>query len=194
MSQPTQKSDRDIVIEGHDYDGIEEFDNPMPGWWLAIFYITIAWSAYYVIGISVGWINTYEKDLHKETERLAELQYQASLLAPEVTPELLAEAVESGEFMATGAATFASTCAACHGDAGQGTIGPNLTDANWLHGGSLMEIYDVVDKGVVEKGMPAWGAALPHDKLVGVVSYIDSLRNTNVAGGKAPEGTEYVPE
>src|SRR5690554_8074002 len=70
MSESKDTTSRDVLIEGHDYDGIQEYDNPMPGWWLAIFYITIAWSVFYVIGISVGWLNTYEKDLEKETEWL----------------------------------------------------------------------------------------------------------------------------
>lgn len=197
MSDTTPKTpeseDRDVLIEGHVYDGIQEYDNPMPGWWLAIFYVTIAWSVFYVIGISVGWINTYQDDLQAQTEWLAEVQYNAALLSPEVTPEYLDEKIESGEFLAVGTAAYASTCAACHGSSGEGGIGANLTDNAWLHGGSPMDIYHVVDEGILEKGMPAWGSALTHDKLVGVVTYIESIRNTNVAG-KAPEGTEYVPE
>lgn len=194
MSEQTNAIERDVLIEGHDYDGIQEYDNPMPGWWLAIFYITIAWSVYYVIAISVGWINTYEKDLHEEILEIAELKYQAALNAPEVTLEYLNGLVGDPEVLATGQAAFISTCAACHGENGGGTIGPNLTDSYWVHGGGLMDIYEVADKGIVEKGMPPWGGVLSHDQLVGVVTYIDSIRDTNVAGGKEPEGTEYVPE
>ena len=192
MSESKDTTSRDVLIEGHDYDGIQEYDNPMPGWWLAIFYITIAWSVFYVIGISVGWLNTYEKDLEKETEWLEGVR-AAAIPEEAVTPEYLAEKIASGEYLEVGTSTYATTCASCHGEKGEGGIGPNLTDNAWLHGGSLMEIYTVVDEGVLDKGMPAWGAALSRDKVLGVVHFIDAIRNTNEPG-KSPEGTEYVPE
>jgi cytochrome c oxidase cbb3-type subunit 3 len=91
-------------------------------------------------------------------------------------------AVESGRQV------FASTCAACHRADGGGNIGPNLTDAYWLHGSKPENIYSCVHDGVPNKGMPTWGPVLGEDKVETVVAYVLTLRNTNVPGGKAPQG------
>lgn len=189
-----QNKDEAKLIEGHVYDGIQEYDNPMPKWWLYIFYVTIAWSVYYVIAISVGWINDYDANLAKENEKIDALVAAAAEASPDVTPELLADAIESQEFLGEGEAKYATTCAACHGQAGEGGIGPNLTDNAWIHGGSPLDIYDVIDVGVPDKGMAAWGNSLSHPEHVGLVVFIDSIRNTNVEGGKEPEGTVWDSE
>lgn len=182
------------LLEGHTYDGIQEYDNPMPKWWLYIFYLTIAWSVFYVIAIEVGWINKYEGRLDKENQRVEALRAAAAAANPEVTPDLLDDAIESGELLEIGQAKYASTCAACHGQAGEGGIGPNLTDDAWLHGGSPMDIHHIIDVGVPAKGMAAWGKTLSHEEHVGLVVFIDSIRNTNVDGGKPPEGTPWEQE
>ncbi len=192
--QAPSQAERDVIIEGHDYDGILEYDNPMPGWWLGIFYITIVWSLFYVVGIGLGYINTYQDDLHIESQKLFAVQHAAKADAPEVTLEYLTGMLGNEEVLATGQAAFTASCAACHGQAGEGMIGPNLTDDHWLHGGSLTDIYGVVYNGVLAKGMPAWGNILSHDDAVSVVIYINSLQGTNPPGAKAPEGTPYVAE
>lgn len=187
----SEEQDYGTLIEGHTYDGIEEYDNPMPRWWLYTFYLTIAWGIFYLIGISVGWIDTYEDSLAKENVKIDKLVAAAAEAAPDVTPESLQEAVASGEYLESGKAAFVAYCAACHGQNGEGGVGPNLTDSSWIHGGTLMDIYRVADEGVIEKSMPAWGAVLKHDGLLGVVTYIDSIRDTNVEGGKEAQGTVY---
>lgn len=189
-----QNKDEAKLIEGHVYDGIQEYDNPMPKWWLYIFYLTIAWSVYYVIAISVGWINDYEARLDKENQKIDALVTAAAEAAPEVTPELLADAIENHDFIDEGEAKYASTCAACHGQAGEGGIGPNLTDNAWIHGGSPMDIHHIIDVGVPEKGMAAWGDTLSHSEHVGLVVFLETIRNTNVEGGKEPEGIAWDPE
>lgn len=193
MAKGTPEQDYGALIEGHTYDGIKEYDNPMPRWWLILFYLTIAWSVYYVIAISFGWINDYGASLEAENALIDARRAEAQGLAPQVTPEYLAQAIAAKTNIDEGKAAFAAYCAACHADNGGGGIGPNLTDNAWLHGGSPMEVYDVVDKGVTDKGMPAWGNILKPEQHVGVVVFIDSLRNTNVAGGKEAQGTPYEP-
>ncbi len=193
MANETPQQSEDVIIEGHTYDGIQEYDNPMPKWWVLMFWATIVWSVFYVIAISVGWINSYDGNLEKQNDRVDGLRAAAADANPAITPEYLKDVTHDDALIAVGQTTFTAVCAACHGDKGQGLIGPNLTDDAWLHGGSLMEIYDVVTDGVPHKGMPAWGNSLKHDQRVGVVAYIDSIRDTNVAGGKAPEGDIYAP-
>ncbi|TDP62685.1 cbb3-type cytochrome c oxidase N-terminal domain-containing protein [Bradymonas sediminis] len=194
MPETKPEEEFGVLIEGHTYDGIKEYDNPMPKWWLYTFYASIVWGVFYLVGINVGWIDTYEDTLKKENARIDAIVAQAAEASPEITPEYLREAVDSGEYLESGKAAFAAYCASCHGQNGEGLVGPNLTDSSWLHGGSLMDIYTVADQGVLEKAMPAWGAVLKHDGLLGVVSYIDSIRDTNVEGGKEAQGTVYKPE
>jgi len=86
-----------------------------------------------------------------------------------------------------GQQAFAANCVACHEAQGQGKIGPNLTDAAWLHGGSPLEIFRTIRDGVPAKGMPSWGPALGRTGVAQVTAFVLSLRNKNIPG-KAPEG------
>jgi cytochrome c oxidase cbb3-type subunit 3 len=87
---------------------------------------------------------------------------------------------------------FVKNCAACHGDHGQGLIGPNLTDDNWLHGqGVPADIVKTISEGVAEKGMPPWGPVLKPEEIVGATAYIRSLHGSNPAGAKEPQGPVY---
>src|SRR5690606_2808996 len=110
------------------------------------------WSVYYVVAIEVGWINTYEKDLAAESAVIDEQQalWRASQIP--VDEAYLQSKLDDAAFMAAGKSAYDTTCVACHGTAGEGLVGPNLTDDYWLHGGSLENIYHVVDQGVLDKG------------------------------------------
>lgn len=179
------------VIAGHRYDGIREYDNPMPRWWVSIFWLTVVFSPIYVLGVHVfGWLPTYQGHLANQTAELAAVReaYAAANPAFSTEPEVLAAYVASPDNAAAGAATFAAVCAACHGDKGQGTIGPNLTDDHWIHGASPAEVYALVTHGAVEKGMPAWEAALSDEERGQLTAFIASLRGTNPPGAKAPQG------
>ncbi len=176
------------VLTSHSYDGIQEYDNPMPFWWKAIFVLSIVWSGFYVVAIEFGYINKYKGNLNEEAEAIAAVRAKVQDERPPVTDEVLLAAVDNPEMLAQGQKHYTSTCASCHGQNGEGLIGPNLTDKFWLHGGGAMDVWQVVDKGVTAKGMPAWGPILGHDGTVAVSAYVVSLRNTNVAGGKAPQG------
>jgi cytochrome c oxidase cbb3-type subunit 3 len=119
--------------------------------------------------------------------------YQNNPIVPPTTEELVA-AAKSPDLVAAGEKQFRTSCAACHGERGEGLIGPNLTDRHWIHGGKLTEIYTSVVNGVAGKGMPPWGRALPPDRLQGVVAYIRTLQGTNPPGGKPPEGQPVEPD
>jgi cytochrome c oxidase cbb3-type subunit 3 len=86
-----------------------------------------------------------------------------------------------------GAAVFKQNCLACHGDRGQGVVGPNLTDLYYLHGAKAKDIYQVIGTGVLEKGMPAWRTVLGGSKVQEVTAFVLSLRGKNVSG-KPPQG------
>ncbi len=181
----------DQLIQGHRYDGIKEYDNPMPGWWVWLFWVCIAFSVVYFIGITwFDFVDTYEDDLAQSQEAL-EMQRTAYAKANptfEPTPANLATFVESADRVAAGEATYQSLCASCHGDKGQGMIGPNLTDNYWIHGGSNTDIYEILTNGVAAKGMPAWDASLRPEERAELVAFIQSIQGTDPEGAKAPEG------
>ncbi|MBM4342727.1 MAG: c-type cytochrome [Deltaproteobacteria bacterium] len=171
----------------HDYDGIEEYDNPMPGWWTALFWVTIVFSAgywfyYHTMGTGTVVADEYAADM----QELQALQKKFAL--PERSEDELKAMVADPQVVQTGAAKFKEVCAACHGEQGEGKIGPNLTDDAWLHGGSLRAIYASIGNGVPAKGMPAWGRVLKHSDTQAVAAFVGSLKGKKVPG-KAAQGT-----
>jgi cytochrome c oxidase cbb3-type subunit 3 len=196
VHQPSGADDEypDILLD-HNYDGIQEYDNPMPGWWKWIFVVTVIWSFIYVFGIMLGYVPSYEEKLAAGQAEIQARQAEAKAAAPEVDAELLKATQGDAEKMATAEAIFKTSCATCHGKKGEGLIGPNLTDNYWLHGGKLMDIYGVLINGVPDKGMPArGGAAMSDEELIAVVAYVGTLPETDVEGGKEPEGELYEPD
>lgn len=180
------------LIAGHSYDGIREYDNPMPRWWVNIFIGSVIFSvlyyAHYQLGHGPSTVEEYSSEMEKfsriEAERLSQLG--------EVNEETLQALAANATTRAAGGEVYSTFCVQCHGATGGGTIGPNLTDSSWINGdGSPMSIYEVVNNGVTAKGMPAWSRTLAPGDLRAVVAYvIGELKGKNVAGGKPPEGKE----
>ncbi len=193
MSEQRHNVSGEDVLKPHEYDGIQEYDNPLPGWWKWSFYVTIVWSGVYVVAIGLGFINDYTMDLQTESVRVDTLvrEWEAAHPKPTITEEELAAAVAAPGASEQGGAIFASKCASCHGDKGQGLIGPNLTDKFWIHGGSLKSIHTVIAEGAPDKGMPAWGPLMKPDEVIAAVSWIRSVQGTEPAGAKAPQGEPY---
>jgi cytochrome c oxidase cbb3-type subunit III len=177
----------------HEYDGIREYDNPLPGWWVWMFWASFFFSIGYVVhyhltgnGKSVAVI--YEDDVRAAREERAKESLKE---AP--TEAVLGRLMADKDLMLDAKVTFGERCAVCHAAAGQGLIGPNLTDDRCLHGdGSLMATYEVVSNGVSQKGMPAWALQLKPIEIRKLVAYVGSLRGSNVSG-KAPEGAVCAP-
>jgi cytochrome c oxidase cbb3-type subunit 3 len=172
----------------HEYDGIREYDNPLPGWWVWMFWGSFFFSIGYIVhyhltgnGKSVA--ATYENDV-----RLAREERAKESLKEAPTEAVLGRLMADKDLMSDAKVTFAERCAVCHAAAGQGMIGPNLTDDSCIHGdGSLMATYEVVSNGVPQKGMPAWALQLRPIEIRKLVAYVGSLRGANVQG-KAAEG------
>ena len=180
-----QRPDR---LLDHEYDGIKEYDNPMPRWWLATFWVTIVFSILYVLNVpGIGNGKGREADYRAEMAAAAALAAKNDPLAG-LTDDQLRTLAASAEGKAAGSATFATMCASCHLADGGGLIGPNLTDAYWLHGGRPLEIIRTISDGVPAKGMPAWGKMLKPEQLKAVAAYVIALQGTNPAKPKAPQG------
>lgn len=195
MSAPTKHTnqgdpnheDQDRVI--HEIDGIQEYDNRLPNWWLYTLYGTILFAAVYWFHYHIARFGEGPEAIYKaEMEKVAAEQAARLKNAPTMTAEALATLVKDKGTVEQGKQVFAATCASCHRNDGGGVVGPNLTDEYWLHGGANEKVFKTVKEGFADKGMPAWGPVLGPDKTAAVTAYVLSIRGTNVAGGKAPQG------
>jgi cytochrome c oxidase cbb3-type subunit III len=198
----------------HEYDGIREYDNPLPRWWLWLFYGTIVFAAiylpYYYLGFGLSSAQMYEQELaaaRQQYPRLAAVSPGAS--APgAAAPAGAAPAAGHGEehkdtgladssvvgnpaAIAAGKGIFAANCAPCHGPQAQGIIGPNLTDKYWLHGNQFTDIVNTITNGVPDKGMISWKATLNPQKINQVAAFVMSIRGSNPPNPKPPQGKEY---
>lgn len=195
-SVPVAK-EQDIDL-GHSYDGIRELDNHLPPWWKGLFYGCVIWGIGYLILYHVTdslplSINEYEHEVAKADE--ASKALKASKPAEVIDENSLVYSADA-DLIGKGKTVFtANNCSSCHrADGGGNTIGPNLTDKYWLHGGSVKEIFSTVNKGVIEKGMPAWGKVMSVADVRNVTFYIMSLQGSNPANAKAPQGEPYEPK
>lgn len=173
---PTPNTPHEDPIRPHSYDGIQEYDKRLPNWWLMTLYASIVfWVGYwsYYEWFRVGLTN--EQHVEKEISKIEAAKLAA---APTIDNVSLWKMSRNADFVAAGKTTFDSNCAACHlvSMRGKGespaAIGPDLTDIKWVHGGKPVEIYEVINKGVLVKGMPTWGPVLGAKKISETVAYI----------------------
>jgi cytochrome c oxidase cbb3-type subunit 3 len=188
MSEPDRHSDPDSHGGTHVYDDdIVEEDGKLPLWWQLTLYGAIAFAFVYWYGRRLRAIDSPAQVYASEValQRAAEAERARS--SP-VSDDMLATLARDPSTVAQGKEVFATTCAPCHRADGGGNIGPNLTDAYWLHGGRPTNVYRTASEGVPAKGMPAWGPQLGDQRVQNVVAFVLSLKNTNVPAGKAPQG------
>lgn len=189
VSNDKTNASNEALLMDHEYDGIQEFDNALPNWWLATFYGAIVFSifyfGYYILGSGPSLVDEFQKAYTKnEIARVA-----AMAKRPLPTEQQLLALFAQPEEKAKGATIFQARCSSCHGAQGQGGIGPNLTDDYWLHGAKLSEIVKTVAFGVPEKGMPPWGSMMPPEEVNAVVIHVKTLKGTKPPNPKAPQGT-----
>lgn len=179
----------------HTYDDIEEYDNELPNWWLYTLFGAMVFSIgyffwYEVLRAGPSQQQSYEASRVEDRRRDAERARRMGSMSADSLRTLSRDT----STVAQGRELYNQNCVACHRADGGGLIGPNLTDNRWVHGGDALRILRTVSEGVAAKGMPAWGAQLGPDRTLSVVAYLLTLRNTNAAGGKAPEGEVYAGE
>ncbi len=188
--KPIEK-EGELAME-HQYDGIVELDNPTPPWFMYLFYITIIFGGIYLFYYHLIPNNS----LSQNEEYVSEVK-----MAEKVKEEYLkkfANAVNEDNVkilitksdVEEGSQIYTTNCVACHGDKGQGGVGPNLTDKFWIHGGSIKSLFHTITNGVPEKGMIAWNKSLNPVQIQKVASFIVSLQGSNPAGAKEPQGTK----
>lgn len=187
---PVEKEE--TILLDHNYDGIRELDNHLPPWWKWLFYITIIWSAVYLLAYHVFDTLPLSEEEYRTEMALAEQQKQARLATMDVIiDENTVEATTDAGSLSKGKQIFNMNCAACHKEDGGGSIGPNLTDEYWIHGGDIKDIFKVVKYGIPEKGMISWQNQLSPEQIRDVSSYILTMQGSNPPGAKAPEGERW---
>lgn len=184
----------DGEILAHAYDGIQEYDNPLPGWWKAFFVATIVFSGGYLVWFHLGGPGKSDAAIYaaevKAYER-ARLERDAADVNS-VTEQTLATAAADSAMVDKGRAVFTSTCVSCHQADGSGLIGPNLTDDHQLHGTTRKDVFTTIRNGVPGTAMVPWSAQLAPADVVAVAAYVITLRNHPLPG-KPAEGTAVGP-
>ncbi|MDH5827676.1 cbb3-type cytochrome c oxidase N-terminal domain-containing protein [Sphingobacterium faecium] len=182
--------EKDLMID-HEYDGITELDNPIPIWFNALFYSSMAFAVvylliYHVFSWGMNQDQEYVQEMGKAEIARQEYLAQAANLVDE------SNVIYDASQVAAGSAIFQANCVACHGGAGEGSIGPNLVDRYWLHGGEVKDIFKTVKYGIPDKGMVPWEQTLTPAQIAEVSSYIISIRDTKPANPKEPQGIEVT--
>jgi cytochrome c oxidase cbb3-type subunit 3 len=182
-------------LRHHTFDGIQEFDNQLPNWWLWTFYTACLFSVGYWIWFHTLGVGELPPKAYQTEQREAAARLEAAMANNPVTEEMLLKLASEPAVVAEGEKIFktASLCAQCHGPDGNGMVagvpgvGPNLTDDFWIHGGKPMDIYKTIHDGYPEKGMASWkgyGAQF----VQRATAYVLSIRGKNLPG-KPPEET-----
>jgi len=195
---------------GHEWDGIEELNTPLPRWWLYTFYLSIVFAIGYVIAYPaipmvhsatrgvLGWSSRGQLDQEMAAAQKDKAATLAKIAATPIErlpddPQLMHAAV------AGGAAAFKVNCVQCHGAGAAGSPGyPNLNDDDWLWGGDLATIQQTITHGIRQPGdeqtrqsmMPAFGkdALLPPGQIEDVASYVMTLSGRERPSASAQRG------
>lgn len=182
----------------HDYDGIRELDNVLPPWWLWLLYATIAWGVIYIVNVHVIKVWQHQDDEYSNEMAQAKADVDAYMATlTNTVDENTVTLTDDAGVMASGRAIFTQYCTPCHGADATGSetsVGPNLTDAYWLHGGGVKNIFKTIKYGVPEKGMISWKSQLQPAELRALACYIVSLNGKGTATQKAPQGELWKEE
>jgi cytochrome c oxidase cbb3-type subunit III len=180
------EKEKDILLD-HNYDGIRELDNSLPPWWKYSFYLSIIWAflylGYYTFGGGPSQLDEYEQEVLQAKIEVEAYNKKNALNVDESNVQL---ADAAG--VLDGMDIYKTNCASCHGNAGEGLVGPNLTDEYWMHGGSLNEVFKTIKYGWPAKGMKSWQSDLSAVQIRNVTGYIQSLKGSNPPNAKAPQG------
>ncbi len=181
-------TEKDKLLD-HDADGIQEYDNSLPRWWLNGFYFTIIMSAiymfYYHLYTGPDWNVLWYKQKTQEAELAAEsTEIEKLRSAAPKKPSSAMVLLTDPASLAKGKEIFNSTtslCMTCHREDLGGLVGPNLTDEYWIHGCTIPEIVKSITTGFPDKGMLPYGSGTPlnDQELLQVASYILSMKGTN---------------
>jgi cytochrome c oxidase cbb3-type subunit 3 len=182
--------DEEAIVLDHDYDGIKELDNNLPNWWLWTFFGAIIFSFIYTLHYGTKSGPTLREELAADLAAIEKLQKTSSAQGPQIAAAHISEALKDPSRVGSGKGVFTGKCAACHGQNGEGGIGPNLTDDFWINGDGKPETIAKIVRDGTPAGMPPWGAILQQDEMVNVSAFVASIRGSRPANAKAPQGNK----
>jgi cytochrome c oxidase cbb3-type subunit 3 len=186
-------SEEEAIVLDHDYDGIRELDNKLPRWWVWLFYITIFAGVVYLYRFHIAHTAPLSAEEYTIAMQKAEVEKEAYLKkSANNVDENTAKLLTADNDLAAGKAVFTTTCKACHGEKGEGGVGPNLTDDYWLHGGDIKSVFKTIKYGVDGKGMKSWKDDYSPLQIEQIASYVKSLHGTNPPNAKPKQGDLYV--
>ena len=191
INKRTPLEDENKILLEHDFDGIRELDNKIPPWFNAILWGTVVFAIVYMVNYHIIGSGNVQEEEYAAEVRAAKLQQD--LLAESgamVTAETVTLLTDPAD-LAVGKEIFLKNCAACHGQNGEGLVGPNFTDEYWIHGGGIKNVFHTISEGVPAKGMISWKSQLSPAQIQKVGSYVLSLQGTNPPNQKGPEGEKW---
>jgi len=191
--EPSQTGGETDQIREHHYDGIQEYDNALPRWWLTLFYLSIVWAIGYMIWYHVMNKPVGPAQLQQDLAELAELR--AKNQTGPLSEDALRALSTSPERIAKGAALYASTgCTTCHGADGTGGVGPNLRDVFWIHGSALVKIVEVIHDGAANNQMPAQKNNMLGDDIHNLAILLVDWNRKGSKAGKAIDPTKELED
>ncbi|PSK90446.1 cbb3-type cytochrome c oxidase N-terminal domain-containing protein [Taibaiella chishuiensis] len=194
VNQTVPLADEDSLDMAHDYDGIRELDNKVPAWWRYAFYASILFGVVYLYRMfGTGSIPDQITELNTANEIAAAQQAEYLKNAANNVDENNVAMLDAAG-IAEGGALYAKNCVACHGDKGQGGVGPNLTDDYWLHKGGIKDVFHSIKYGWPEKGMKSWKDDFSPAQIAQLASYVKSLHGSNPPAAKEQQGELYTEE
>lgn len=216
MSDDNPRVDETTGTEttGHEWDGIEELNTPLPRWWLWIFYATVIYSIGYVIAYpAIPLVDAATKGVlgyssrAAVAEKIEDHRAGQAVWREKIESTPLEEVGDDPELLqfanASGQAAFSVNCSQCHGAGAQGFVGyPNLNDDAWLWGGSLDDIYHTIRHGVRNdtdddarfSEMPAFGDILENDEIADVTQHVMALGSLEHDAAAAERGVELYAD
>ena len=184
-SQPLDTAQNEEHDQEHNYDGIQELDNPPPRWIMAIFYISIAFAIIY--GAYYFWLDV--GDLQDVQYAKRSMAHDANYKMANSSSEEFAVLSDAADLEAGKAIFSEMSCFACHGMNGEGNaIGANLCDESSINGCDFQSVFDIIKNGKPAKGMAAYKTQISDSRIQLVSSYVMSLRGSNPANAKGPQG------
>lgn len=194
LSLKPLSNEKEIELD-HDFDGIKELNNPIPMWFNVLFYTTIAFAVVYLVVYHITESAPLQAKEYENQLVQAKIDHEAYVKnAGNLVDENNVTALTEPSAISKGQELYMAKCAVCHGDKGEGKVGPNLTDEYWLHGGDVQSIFKTIKYGVPSKGMVAWQNSLNGGQIQELASFILTLQGTNPVGAKEPQGDLFKAE
>lgn len=198
MSDTTRKSKADNIILDdkernllldHNYDGIEEFDYPLPAWWVWTFIGGAVFAVLYIYFYNFAGAPSLKDEFKQEMAKIEAIREEQRKLTGNFDLADFQSWQKGENRMQLASAVYEENCLSCHEEGGKGDIGPNLTDEYWLNVKEVTPgaLYAFIRKGNEDNGMPAWADMLSKEELYAAVQYVLSVKGKNIPG-KEPQG------